>query len=149
MSEKGKKRGKKRHADVKPSRAAAKVTQASVRSVADADIDDIFGNIAEKKAKKQQRLEDAAARKEREDAEMQKSAEAFSGGGRFCEQDSRYGDLSKEKGKDYDFVKGHAPKPVRFDSASSLPVYKEAALGVSLPNSGKTKDCPFDCDCCF
>ena len=72
---------------------------------------------------------------------------AFSG--RSFTQDARYGDLSKEVGKDYDFVRGHEPKPVRFDSGAGLPVYKEAALGVSLPGSGTTKDCPFDCDCCF
>ena len=69
--------------------------------------------------------------------------------GRPFKQDERYGNPAVEVGKDYDYVKGHEPKPVRFDEASALPVYKAAALGVSLPGSGMTKDCPFDCDCCF
>ncbi len=39
------------------------------------------------------------------------------------------------------------PKPVRYDEAG-LPIYTEEQLGIGS-GGGDTKDCPFDCWCCF
>lgn len=41
-----------------------------------------------------------------------------------------------------------SPKVHRFDESSGLPVYKFYDLGMKQDDGG-TKNCPFDCWCCF
>lgn len=38
-------------------------------------------------------------------------------------------------------------KPLRFDAQLGMRIYSEEALGIG--KGGGTKDCPFDCNCCF
>ena len=42
---------------------------------------------------------------------------------------------------------GTDDKGIRF--IDGLRVYTEEELKMNIPGSGMTKDCPFDCDCCF
>jgi hypothetical protein len=40
-----------------------------------------------------------------------------------------------------------SPTPLRVGE-DGMPIFSEAALGIGAPDGG-TKDCPFDCSCCF
>lgn len=39
------------------------------------------------------------------------------------------------------------PQPLRYDNKLKMKIYRESDL--NLNKGGRTKDCPFDCWCCF
>ena len=109
-----------------------------------ASIDELFSTaILQKKQAKMERIEEQA---------------------KASQQQTR-----KEKGKDKDKEKhkqkqkqtvssanrsapsyySDSARPVRRDNQLKMNIYKEDALGLNIPNAGYTKDCPFDCNCCF
>ncbi len=55
----------------------------------------------------------------------------------------------EEKGRKANRLKApDSPQPLRVDPATGLPIYSAESLRIST-KGGETKDCPFDCNCCF
>jgi len=52
-----------------------------------------------------------------------------------------------EKKRIRDEFKCNSVKPTRFDADLGMPIYSEDDLRIG--QGGNSKDCPFDCNCCF
>ncbi|KAF4043576.1 Eukaryotic hypothetical protein [Phytophthora infestans] len=101
------------------------------------EIDDLFASLKTEKQKKsiaeeQQKLDDEEQerRERKEKARLQQQIKKLEA------QNTN----STAAGLNPD------PRPVRYDE-DGLPIYSEASLQIG--KGGNTKDCPFDCWCCF
>ncbi|RMX66345.1 hypothetical protein KXD40_006386 [Peronospora effusa] len=101
------------------------------------EIDDLFASLKTTKQKKnieeeQQKLaeEDEERREKKENEQLQQQIKKL----------EAKNTNSSAAGLNPD------PRPVRYDE-DGLPIYTEASLQIN--RGGNTKDCPFDCWCCF
>jgi len=123
-----KKKKKKDKGDKHKKEESAKVS-------GNADIDDLFDDLAEDKKKKKRKEEKAEKKKEKEEKEK-------------IELEKRLEIEQKVSNRDANgrIISPYAPVE-RVDTATGLPVYKAHLLEVG--GGGGTDQCPFDCDCCF
>lgn len=103
------------------------------------EIDSLFAGISEKKAAKQAAAAEESARAAASAARAQAEAAALS---------ARVAALEKA-GRAANQLRGdESPRPLRFDASLGVKVFSIDALKIGAGN-GDTKDCPFDCSCCF
>ena len=111
----------------------------SLVSALDDEIDSLFAGIPEKKAAKQAAAAEESARAAASAARAQAEAAALS---------ARVAALEKA-GRAANQLRGdESPRPLRFDASLGVKVFSIDALKIGAGN-GDTKDCPFDCNCCF
>ena len=101
------------------------------------EIDDLFSTLAGKATKT------AKASAGKEGSQAGKEAEKSSG-----EKKSKKS-AKLEGSKDDIFGTGAADGRKRTEEGYLIYCEEELGLGVSSKNAGYTKDCPFDCKCCF
>lgn len=122
---------RKRPASVVPNACAA--VAAKVKD--DVNLDDIFGGLRAKKAAAAEAAAKASAsRAAAAAAEIRASraVEALEAAGRAANSGAR----------------PESPVPLRFDQELGVRVFAASALRIGA-GEGSTKDCPFDCECCY
>jgi hypothetical protein len=123
----------------KRKRAASGAPNASAAVAAkvkdDVNLDDIFGGLSAKKAAVAEAAAKAAASRAAVAAaeiRASRAVEALEAAGRAANSGTR----------------PESPVPLRFDQELGVRVFAASALRIGA-GEGNTKDCPFDCECCF
>ncbi|EGZ13838.1 hypothetical protein PHYSODRAFT_514237 [Phytophthora sojae] len=114
-----------------------KRSRAQAASAVPSEIDDLFASLKTEKQKKSIAEEQQKLAEEEEERREKKEKE------RLHEQIKK---LEAQNTNSTAVGLNPDPRPVRYDE-DGLPIYTEASLQIG--NGGNTKDCPFDCWCCF
>uniref|UniRef100_A0A6S8BGP4 DUF1764 domain-containing protein n=1 Tax=Aplanochytrium stocchinoi TaxID=215587 RepID=A0A6S8BGP4_9STRA len=91
------------------------------------DMDEIFSTGVKEAAKKKEKLQ---LEKEKQELLAKQRRQSF-----------------KAERKKANVFRNQDPKPVKYDAKEGLNIYTMESLGIG--KGGYTKDCPFDCNCCF
>ncbi|ETL91451.1 hypothetical protein F442_10296 [Phytophthora nicotianae P10297] len=133
-AKKKKKKKKNKNAGAATTNDAAKTEKPTANS---GEIDDLFASLKTEKQKKSIAEQQQKLAEEEEERREKKEKE------RLQQQIKK---LEAQNTNSTAVGLNPDPRPVRYDE-DGLPIYTEASLQIG--KGGNTKDCPFDCWCCF